>query len=213
MRKILSEEEKIKIQKAVEEAEKQTSGEIVPYLVNQSDMYLEAIFKSALLFNQIILLILYIFAKLNQFSDFLEIQNAILLVFIGTFVGAFVGYIPFFRRFFAGKSTLHYRVQQKAWEAFVEREVFKTKDRIGVLIFISFFERIVYVLGDSGINQKVKKEDWMDIVQTIIQGIKTNQLSDGIIQAIYKCGELLKNSGLAIQKGDVNEISNEIIEK
>lgn len=213
MRKILSEEEKKKIQKAVEDAEKQTSGEIVPYLVSRSDFYLEAIFKSALIFNISTLIILYSFAVVGKLPDFFEIQNVLYIVFCATLLGIFVGYIPFFRRIFAGKSILHYRVQLKAWEAFVEREVFKTKNRTGVLIFISFLERIVYVLGDSGINQKVKKEDWLNIVQTIIKGIKKNQLADGIVEAIYQCGELLKESGLAIEKGDINELSNEITER
>ena len=40
-----------------------------------------------------------------------------------------------------------------AMAAFVEEEVFSTRDRTGILLFLSLFEHRVVVLGDSGINQ------------------------------------------------------------
>ncbi|MFN3604656.1 MAG: TPM domain-containing protein [Leptonema sp. (in: bacteria)] len=213
MKVILTEEEKNIIREAIEVAEKQTSGEIVPYLVKQSDFYLDAILKSALSFNIFTLLILYIYEKLGIFTEYLSVPNVILITFFVSILGGLIGYIPFVRRILAGKATLEYRVRLRAWEAFVEREVFRTKNRTGVLIFISFLERMVYVLGDSGINQKVKIEDWQEIVNTIVESIKKGQLSQGIINAIHLCGELLKKSGLSVEKGDINEITNEITEK
>lgn len=213
MKFILTEEEKLRIKNAVENAERKTSAEIVPYLVKQSDFYLSSIFKSALFFNVFSLIFIYIFYKFNLLSDFLEFEYILLIPLMITILGGWLGYIPFVRRLLAGKKELEYRVRMKAWEAFVEKEVFRTKNRTGVLIFVSFLERIVYVLGDSGINQKVEQKDWNEIVQTIIDGIKKNQLADGIINAIQKTGELLQKSGLAIEKGDINELSDEIIEK
>lgn len=213
MKYILTEEEKLKIKKAVEDAEKKTSGEIVPYLVKESDFYLSSIFKSALFFNVFSLIFVYIFYKFQLLSDFLKFEYILLIPLVITILGGWLGYIPFVRRLLAGKKELEYRVRMKALEAFVEKEVFRTKNRTGVLIFISFLERIVYVLGDSGINQKVKHKDWVEIVQVVIDGIKKNQIADGIINAIHKTGELLQKSGLAIEKDDINELSDEIVEK
>lgn len=42
---LLTQEQKERIQRAVEDAEKKTSGEIVPYIVKRSDFYWEAFFK------------------------------------------------------------------------------------------------------------------------------------------------------------------------
>ncbi|GIX40273.1 MAG: hypothetical protein KatS3mg129_0006 [Leptospiraceae bacterium] len=220
--KLLTEEQKERIKRAVEYAEKKTSGEIVPYIVQSSDVYLEAFFKSALIFNIIALFLFFTIYELqnlgflsqwSKWDKYLTLPYVIIVTFIFTIIGFLICYIPPVRRFFAGKELLDQRVHARAKEAFLEREVFLTKNRTGVLLFISYFEHRVVVLGDSGINQHVTQKDWEEIVQLIIQGIKNNDIASGIEKAIEKCGELLQKSGLAIAIDDINEISNEITEK
>ncbi len=218
---ILTEEEKQKIQLAVEKAEKKTSGEIVPYLVQQSDVYWEAFFKSSLFFNIFTILFFFTIYELQNFgilsiwskwNNFLTISHMSISIFIATIFGFVICYIPFIKRFFTGKYTIENRVYKRAMQAFLEKEVFKTKNRTGVLIFISLLEHRVVVLGDSGINQKVSKEDWEEIVRIVIEGIKNKTFVSGIIKAIEKSGELLEKSGLAISKEDINELPDSITE-
>lgn len=220
--KILTDEQKERILKSVQIAEKKTSGEIVPYIVKSSDFYFEAFLKSTLLFNFFSLIIfliiyeLYHLGYINLWSEFYEyfnVQNVIFITFIMSFIGYVICYIPTVRRFFAGKGLIEHRVRSRAYEAFLEREVFKTKNRTGVLIFISYLEHRVVVLGDTNINQHVTKQDWDDVVKSIIDGIKNGDIATGIENAIQKCGALLEKSGLAIEKDDTNEISDEITEK
>jgi uncharacterized membrane protein len=51
------------------------------------------------------------------------------------------------------------------------------------------------------------------VVNYVIEGIKNNDLASGIEKAIQRCGELLQESGLAIEINDINELSDEITEK
>ena len=113
-------------------------------------------------------------------------------------------FMPPLQRLFAKQKMLH-RVWQRAYQAFVDEEVFETKARTGILIFISLLERQVVVLGDSGINQKVTLKTWDDIVQKIINGIKSGQPAAGIISAVTQCGLLLKEHGFAKTGDDTNK--------
>jgi len=219
---ILTQQQKERIQRAVEDAEKKTSGEIVPYIVKRSDFYWEAFFKGALSFNMISLLIFFTIYELqvlgyiptwSSWDVLLSLPFVISLTIIFTVVGFVINYIPFVRRLFAGKKLIDERVFSRAKEAFLEKEVFATRNRTGVLIFISYMEHRVVVLGDSGINQHVTQKDWEEVVNLVISGIKKHDVALGIEQAIEKCGELLQKAGLAIAVDDVNELSNEITEK
>ncbi len=220
--KLLTEEQKERILRSVQMAEKRTSGEIVPYIVRSSDFYFEAFLKSALFFNFFSLAIVLVIYELYQlgyinlwseFYDYFNIQNIIFITFFMSIVGYIICYIPPVRRFFAGRDLIERRVKSRAYEAFLEREVFKTKNRTGVLLFISYLEHRVVVLGDTNINQHVSPNEWKEVVQMIIDGIKKGDIATGIENAIQKCGELLERSGLIIEKDDKNEISDEITEK
>jgi putative membrane protein len=220
--KLLTEDQKERIKRAIKEAEKKTSGEIVPYIVHYSDFYWEAHFKSALFFNLLALVSFFTFyqfqnfgiiSKWSKWDEYLTIPLVILFTFIMTFIGLLICYIPFIKRLFAGRKLIEERVNSRAKEAFLEREVFLTKNRTGILIFISFLEHRVVVLGDSGINQRVSYEQWKEVVNYVIEGIKNNDLASGIEKAIQRCGELLQESGLAIEINDINELSDEITEK
>ena len=64
--------------------------------------------------------------------------------------------IPTLRRFLVSPDEMDHQVRRRALQAFVEHEVFATRERTGVLLILSLFERRVVVLGDAGINAKVQ---------------------------------------------------------
>ena len=92
----------------------------------------------------------------------------------------------------------------------LNEEVFKTIDRTGILIFISAEEHKVVVLADSGINAKVQHSDWDHIVELIVDGIKTEQLTEGIVNGINECKKLLLHHGFVVREDDTNELSDDI---
>ena len=108
----------------------------------------------------------------------------------------------------AGKALIDRRVAARALEAFVEQEVFDTRDRTGILIFLSLYERRVQVIGDSGINARVPEGAWQEVVDIIVSHMKTGTPGAGLVKAIEKCGELLRTSGVEIRPDDTNELSD-----
>ncbi|MGD9215855.1 MAG: TPM domain-containing protein, partial [Desulfobacteraceae bacterium] len=80
----------------------------------------------------------------------------------------------------------------------------------GVLIFISVFEHKVWVLADHGINAKIEKETWKQIVRTITDGIRNGQPADAICTAVQKVGKILETH-FPIKPDDTNELNNVIV--
>ncbi|NNE48327.1 MAG: hypothetical protein HKN37_16870 [Rhodothermales bacterium] len=209
-----SESELEQIRKAVGAAEQQTSGEIVPYVVDRCGGYEVAIWRGAGLLAVALLTASLVFLQFYEGWGFAWLHSPwgpALVMLAGAAVGALmVATIPALRRYFAGPSRLARTVHHRAMRAFVEEEVFKTQDRTGILLFISLFEHRIEVLGDEGINRAVSTDDWVDVVQTVQNGIASGRIAEGIVDAIGKCGALLNSHGVDIRPDDTDELSNRL---
>jgi len=194
---------------AVHDAEKRTSGEIVPYVVEQCDDYEFAEWRGGALLallTAIVLLFLHSFTAIWLPIDPAGMLLAVLMAFGAGML--LVKYVRSLKRILAGSAAIHRRLHQRASEAFIAEEVFLTRDRTGILLFLGLLERRVLVLGDAGINGKVKQEEWQDVVDTVIAGIRAGSPVDGLVNAIRKCGALLERKGVNIRADDRDELSD-----
>jgi putative membrane protein len=200
-----------RIKAAVAEAENHSSGEIVPYYVDRSDDYDEAVWRGGVLFGAVALLTFYCIRTFSSIWMPLDLTQVLFAILLAVALGNGLTYwIPPLRRWLAGRRLLDRRVAARALEAFVAEEVFNTRDRSGILIFLSLFEHRVHVIGDSGINARVKPADWEDIVEIIVSGIKSGNAADGLVHAIEKCGALLKHKEVVLRADDRNELSDNL---
>ncbi|MFA6232658.1 MAG: TPM domain-containing protein [Bacteroidota bacterium] len=208
---LFSEQEKKRIAEAVKAAELRTSGEIVPYIVGRSDTYSEAWLRAGLL---LAFFVLFLFALADMGTDlwlpFGYAESGVLVILAFGLGAALTVFVPFVKRLFVPNGILQQRVDERAALAFVSEEVFNTRDRTGILIFISLFERRVRILGDAGINKLVKQEEWDAIVQLIVDAVRNNAAAEGMLEAIWKCGELLERQGVEIRPDDTNELDNRV---
>ncbi len=211
---LFTEQEQQQIQAAVTAAEARTAGEIVPYIVMHSGRYDAAVWRAASGFAMLALFLLFLF---HQFYDgwafgwmFTEWGAGIITVLAGTIGALLTAYVPPLKRWMTGPATMAAYVHARAMRAFVEEEVFNTKDRTGILLFVSLLEHRIEVFGDEGINRKVSPEDWIEVVERIRQGILQDALAKGLIEAIEMCGELLERKGVDIQPDDTDELPNTV---
>ena len=199
------------IRAAVAEAEQKTSGEIVPYFVEESDAYPSALWKGTALGALTGPLLAEAIYFLGDFWGGLMPLWIALPSAAGGAVGFLLAaYVPAVKRWMAGDGLLDLRTRQRAEMAFLEEEVFHTRHRTGILLFLSLFEHRVIVIGDSGINQKVEQGQWDGIVQTVVAGIRAGRPGEALVAGIRQCGELLERYGVAIQPDDFDELSNEL---
>ncbi len=130
-------------------------------------------------------------------------------------LGAGLGYLlvalsPALRRALTPAELLAARVAQRAAVAFLEEEVFATRERTGILIFVAIFERRVVVLGDAGINARVAQHEWDAIVAEIVAGIKKGTPGAAMVNAIRACGALLARPGIERRADDTDELSDHV---
>ncbi|MCU0822307.1 MAG: hypothetical protein MUC95_07535 [Spirochaetes bacterium] len=200
------------ISSAIKDAEKRTGGELVLRIDTKSDDYSESYWKSGALF-----LVLYLLAAVlvHMYRPEIQLLNNTYTLLTGAALFFLTGtaaavLIPPYRRLITGRDAMRYYVDLKAHEAFLHEEVFNTKLRTGILIYLSLFEKTAVIIGDSGINSKVKQEEWETIASSIASGIKDNRKAEAITRSIKMCGDLLVKSGVQKEIGDTNELSNDI---
>jgi len=204
--KFLTKQEQEQIIQTVQEVEKTTSGEIVPMVVSASYNYPRAELAGALTLG----LITAVPATLAL------VQND-MWTFMGLFALAFLLFhflikkLPGLKLLFITAREMAEEVEEAATLAFYRHNLHLTRDRTGILIFISVFERKVWVLADQGINQKVPPRTWEEIVAIITKGIKEQKAADAVCQAIRRCGRLIEEH-FPRKADDTDELANLIIE-
>ena len=74
---------------------------------------------------------------------------------------------------------------------FAIRGVAKTKDRTGILIFVSLAERYARIVTDDGIAARVQQSDWQSAIDALVAHMRDGRIGDGYIAAIDICGAVL----------------------
>lgn len=100
-------------------------------------------------------------------------------------------------------------VLDQAAYIFEKLEMHKTELRNGVLFYLAVEDRKFAILGDAGINQKVPADFWEKTKELVLAKFKDGAFADGLASGIIMAGEKLKEH-FPYQKGDVNELSNDI---
>jgi putative membrane protein len=158
----------------------------------------------------VLLFVASIFWLLPTSMTVLETLGFLMTMMILGFV--FPRFVPAYRMAMVGPNTVERRVLQRASEAFLEREVFKTEKRIGILLFISTMERRAVILADAGINQKVQQHEWQSIIDQLTADIKNDNTADGICEAITRCRLLLVQKGFTNDANAGNQLPDGLVE-
>lgn len=203
-----TENQKEAVKTAIARLEAKTSGELVPFIIAKSDDYTEVRYISALIFvicGMLIDLLLFFTGSP------IEVWSSVFILFGAMIMGFFFPIIlPEIIRAFTSPERRSKQAYAKAYEVFVKEEVFNTKNRIGILIYISMLEQEVIVLGDRGFNEKVKPNEWNSVVQTISRGIKKGEAIDSLVEAINQCEAILVKNGFEGTGKSSNELPDDL---
>jgi putative membrane protein len=207
------------VNRAVTDAEQRTSGEIVPVLATQSGRYERAEDLGGLLLAiGALVTCWFLFQRVTPLQGdwahgqrlTLNLAWVVLIVVLGFLVGAFLTrHSGWLRRALATDKEMQQEVLRRAWEAFARFRVGRTQASTGILIYISLFERMVCVLGDDPIAQKLDQSTWNEVKDVILAGIRGKRAGSALCEAVARCGDLLALH-FPIQPGDVNELPNEL---
>lgn len=193
-----------RIAAAVAEAEQRTRGEFVTVIARASDDYAApAVVWAALL----ALLVPGPFLLLDIFDP-----HWLYIAQLLTFMLASMGLLLTPLRYRLVPAALkRRRARRLAREQFMSHGVGHTRERSGVLLFVSVAEHYVEILADSGISEKVDAEEWQAIVDDFILRVQNGDVADGFVEAIRRCAGLLEEH-FPGRPGDTNELSDRLVE-
>lgn len=213
-----SKQELDQINNAVKEAESKTSGEIATAFIKESYNYAIYELTAAVIAGFVYFLAAMFYTDavehmLQQMSWDYSGMHLVMFYGLSTFLVITLVYfltnIPFIDRFIIPRSAMEEKVNQRAVQHFMQSGVYKTKDRTGILIFISDLERRVELMADDGISKKIPQEKWNEIVNHIIEGIHRDKTAQHLVDAIKECGKLLAEHN-PVQPDDINELKDDI---
>ena len=199
------------VRAAVAAVEKETGGEVVPYVVGRCGDYRAACWAAAALAASVAAGISALAHDLGGFWGGATLVWVALPVPLAALAAyALTAAWPALRRRLTPAAALDDRVEMRAAAAFLEAEVFATRDRTGVLIFLALLEHRVLILGDSGIAAKVDPAEWKAISDRLAAGIRRGEAAAALVEAIGACGRLLVERGVERRADDVDELHDRL---
>lgn len=211
---------KEKISKAIQKAESKTSGELAVVIAKKSYDY--AIYELTFAVVCGLVTFLICMVEYNPIDEYIKsnfwIESSVItpaVIGFGSFLVIGIMYLvanlPFIDRLIVPNKIQEEKVKEKAQLSFLKQGVHITKDRTGVLIFISNLERRVEILADSGIAKIYSNDSWDKQLDKIITGITCGDFVTELCLVIEEIGTVLKDN-FPIQKDDINEISDDVKE-
>lgn len=213
----LNEAEKQALSDAIRKAESGTRAEIVTVIARQSDSYRYIPMLWAALIALSIPGLYFIAAPL--YTGGWQLQEPTMAATRWLYpiqVLAFLGLgmlfqLPATRLWLIPASVRQQRAARHAREQFLLQKLHLTRERTGILIFVSVAEHYVEIIVDSAISQVVDDRHWQAVVEQFISQVKRGEIADGFEQAIEQCRLVLWEHFPADDKRE-DELPNHLIE-
>lgn len=183
---------------AVARAESSTSGEIVVVLARASDDHLFV----TLAWAAMLALLAPLPLDLVGGVDLVAAHGLQLLVFS---VAAPLLRLPCLRRLTVPKSMQRAATARQARAQFLDQGLHRTRDRAGVLIYVSEVEHAVEILADDGIARLSPPDTWDGIVRRFVEEVRDGRRREGLLAAIEAVGMALAEH-FPRRADDVNEL-------
>jgi len=212
MKPVLSENDKIQLDKRIAEAEKITKTQIVLATVERCDSYAEIPWKAFALGTSIMGLLVFLLdtVLLRWTQDTAVLISIVITLTTGVFIVLLTLLFPGFARLFLSNSRIEMESQQYAESLFLSRELFSTTHRRGILLLISQFERGVIILADKGLSKHFNKDELKSIISLMKKPLAKNKFRQAMEIALDEFISIIEP--LPSDENETDELSNEIIE-
>jgi putative membrane protein len=218
-----------KIEAAVRQAEARTTGEIYCVVTPESSHYAEiplAWAAGVALLAPALLLLGGVHVSLPDFfspwsADLVSeaIEMSVRRALIGTIIlqgvlfvlTALIVDVPAVRRALTPRRLKRHRVQSRAAEQFIAKNLHLTRERTGVLIYVSLGERMAELIADEGIADHVDAHVWDKAMASLTQGLKDGAPGAGFAAAVAQCGEVLAEKFPARPGDNPDELPDAVV--
>jgi len=210
MKNTIAASDHARIAQAIRAAEKRTAGEIYCVVARVSDGYFFP--AGCFVLGAILILSLPAAFVLEYWWISLRLPVFVAAQLLAAAAAlALLWFVPGMRLWFVPRGLRYRRAHDNAMKQFLARNVHRTAERTGVLIFVSLAERYAAVVADSGINAHVPQQAWDEVVAGLVAHAGQNRLADGFVAAIGAVGSHLETH-FPIRPDDRNELDDHLVE-
>ena len=200
----LTDDDRQRIESAIAEAERRTSGELVAVVAQSAGDYRSVpLLWPALVALLLPAILLTIEPGMSAWTLYL-VQAAAFLVL------ALLAQLPV-RMALVPDWLKRRRASRLAREQFFERGLHLTRGRMGVLIFVSVAEHYVEIIADEGIDALVPPGTWDKAVADFIERVRAGRIAEGFLDMIEVIGARLAEH-FPRAPDDRDELPNRLIE-
>ncbi len=202
--KRFNEDFKSKLYETIEDIENNSLVEIVSIIKAKSGNYRDISLWVASAF-------MFFTASWLMFSKF---EVGVYYIYLITVVSFIIFYLltelfkPF-KRLFISKKRLARNVEIYGRAIFQKGGIRFTNERIGVLIYLSLFEKQVFILPDRGALTSVPDEEWQEMNKRFQTIFSQKNLAEAFIIELKKCKDIFSEYILPIEN-DINELPDDL---
>lgn len=214
MKKILSQTDRDYLNQQVTETEKRLDAQIVLAVIKRCDSYAEIPWKAFAFGSSVAGFITF----LINVTYPVWVTNLSILYSVGAVLAAGIllslctVFIPVFARIFLNNHRAETEVKHYAHSVFLEHEVFATRNRNGLLLLVSLFERKVYLLPDSGLHAVLGKKEIHQVIEPMQHSLKHGEIKKGFEEGLAGLVKILEKPG-SMPSVKLNELSDQVIEE
>jgi len=194
--------DRVLLREAVRAVEAKSRAELVVAVRSRSDSYS----RGPLLFGAVVawgVLGFELFSPYEFPLDAIFLEPAI----IGACAAFLAGAIPDFTRVLASPKKRRESVERAAHATFQERGVGLTRERTGVLLYLSLLEREAVVVADKGITDMVPPDVWTPLMSRVVESARSAPYAAGLAAAVRLFVEPLA-AELPSLSDDVDELAD-----
>ncbi len=202
---VLGEADLARVHAELVAVEKETTGEVLPVVLERSDGHPGAIWLAGLAF---------VLAGSALLAGWLPWEKPALVLLCQLALGALgcatARLLPDFQRLFIADAREREMAEEQAFQEFHRYELHRTTGRTGVLLFVSLLEHRAVVLADAGINAAVAADQWQRTTEALLDGVRRGSLAEGLVAGIRSAGEVLARH-FPSAAGDRNEVPDRVV--
>ena len=200
---MLNAEERERVADAVREAERDTAGEIAVVLAGQAAGYHSVPLIWGLVLALLVPWPLVAFTTFQPGTIYvLQLLVALVAIPLLACPGRRHALVPGFVK--------RRRVREAATREFVGRGLTRTRERLGVLIYVAQAERHVEIVTDTGLTDRLESGAFDAIRARLSDAVKAGRGAEGLVAAVAEIGRVLA-AHAPPRPDDWDELPNKIV--
>ena len=202
--KKFNEDFKTELYQTIEDIENSSLVEVVAMIKPKSGNYHDISFFA----GAIVLFLTYTFF---MFAPPVFDVYLIYFLTVASFLVAYsaVEFIQPIKRILTGKKRKNKNTEIYARAIFQKGGIRHTKEKIGILIYVSLFEKKVEIIADRGAETSIPEEDWAKIDKGFQNIFNSSDLPAAFLNQIKSCKEIFSKY-IPSSEDDINELPDDL---